>query len=86
MIKRMYVIYDLVSKSVFSPVMCQDSDPLMIRDIKTSNLGNTIEGNLSDFDLIFIGELDTTKGEVVKTAHELVAHLDGIKVYGKGKE
>ena len=83
MIKKLYVIYDLVSKSVFSPVMSADSDELMIREIRTAKLGEIIESNLEDFDLICVGSIDTTAHKIVDDTTTLVCHLEGIKTYGR---
>lgn len=82
MTKNLYVIFDIVSNSVFSPVMAADSDELMIREVKTAKLGEIIESNLEDFDLYLVGKVDLDTHTIIDTETKLICHLQGIK-YGK---
>lgn len=80
MILKVYVIYDKVSEQVQTQLMTAEKDELMIRALKTAKLGDLIETNLEDFDLIQVGEIDTVKPHLVGLENgKFICHLEAIK-------
>lgn len=79
MIMNVYVIYDKVSSSVATGLLCSENDPIMMRTIKSAKLGAVIEENLEDFDLYQIATVDPVSCEIVPCEKRFVAHLEAFK-------
>ena len=55
---NVYCIFDKVAKTITGSLMCAESDAIIMRTVKTANLGEIIEKNLDDFDLYKLGEIE----------------------------
>ncbi|QCS36158.1 nonstructural protein [Capybara microvirus Cap1_SP_142] len=55
---NVYVIFDHVSNSAHMQPLYAKEDELILRTVKSANLGELVEGNLQDFALYKIGLYD----------------------------
>lgn len=76
---NVYVVYDKVSSSVATGIMCAESDAIMMRNLKSAKLGAVIEENLQDFDLYCLGVIDPLTMDLTVEDKRFVAHLEAFK-------
>lgn len=85
MIHKLYVIYDRVAEQVGTPIMMATNDKFLLRDLETKQIPDVMAKHPEDFDVMYIGDLDTEKCKIFALENaKLVSHLGTIREAEKG--
>lgn len=79
MTKKLFVLFDTVAKCVASTIILADNEEVIMRDLKNSQLPGTMGTDPQDYDVLFVGELETDDGSISASVPSKVVNLGALK-------
>lgn len=77
--KKLFVLFDTVAKCVASTIILADNEEVIMRDLKNSQLPGTMGTDPQDYDVLFVGQLETDDGSIVPVQPSKIVNLGALK-------